>query len=292
MLQRLRRFPIPIPADLDQASLLAALDRVPDLKQVRVVYFDGSQVFEIRAGSRTKGSGARVVVVYAFGDAVAPEYFGLSPQRESRLAAEVVGGVLSCSAAVIGWLVVFGSAGAAPVTGGSSAIITGLAWTASTASTAQCLNSAGRITAEVTSPESLDWIDDQGWYTATSDALDVLSLAGATTAGLATLRMVKIARAANPGKTTLSVLKGLQRHERKRLTEEIIRAQNPGLSNSQLKQLIRAGTYPKRYTAQAISGGMKQQLLDALGATFSFAGSASAGVTRKFVVGVAEALED
>ena len=104
--------------------------------------------------------------------------------------------------------------------------------------------------------------------------------------------MVMIARTSNRGRSFASVLKSLSRAERRRLTEEMIRVQNPGISNSALKAFVRAGVYPKRYTASAIRDGVKRQLLDALGATFSFAGSLAGGVSRRFAVGVVEAVQD
>jgi len=283
---------LPIPNDFDQIGLLAAVDRVPESKELRVVYFDGSRMFLVRNGSRVRGAGARVIVVYEMGQGVPPQHFGISAARESRFFSELLGAGLSCSAAVIAWLVVLGGAGAAPVSGGTSTYISFLGWGAAAASSAQCLNSIGRVTTEVYSPQALDWFDSQEWYTRTADALDLISLVGATASAAATLRMVLIARAANPSKSLVAILRGLSRQERKLLTEELIRAQNPGISNQRLKALVRAGIYPKRYTGAAISEGVKHQLTDALGATFSFAGSASSGVSRKFVLGVVEALED
>lgn len=134
-------------------------------------------------------------------------------------------------------------------------------------------------------------LDSNDWYAATVFALDAISLAGAATAGAATIRMVFIARSANPSRTVLDILRGLKRHERKRLTEEIIRTQNPGISNGQFKALVRAGVYPKRYTGIELGAGVRRQLTDALGAAFSFAGSASGGLVRRYAVGIAESLD-
>ena len=80
-------------------------------------------------------------------------------------------------------------------------------------------------------------------------------------------------------------MKGLNRQERRRLTEEIIRSQNRGISNGQLKAMISAGLYPSRYTGVQVSKGVQKQLLDALGAAISFTGSAVGGIVGKAVSG-------
>jgi len=103
--------------------------------------------------------------------------------------------------------------------------------------------------------------------------------------------MVLIARAANPGRSILSIIHGLERHERRRLTEELIRARNPGISNGNLKALVRAGVYPVRYTNAELSAGVRHQLKDALGAAFSFTGSATGGLARRYAVGIARRID-
>lgn len=76
------------------------------------------------------------------------------------------------------------------------------------------------------------------------------------------------------------ILKGLSRQQRKQVTEEIIRTQNPGISNKALKALVAAGTYPKRFGKIKLSNTVRLQLKDAVGAALSFSGSATGGVIR------------
>jgi hypothetical protein len=123
----------------------------------------------------------------------------------------------------------------------------------------------------------------------------VISVAGGVASAGATLKMVfNLRKAGTPIK---EVLKGLGRQERKRLTEEIIRANNPGISNKVLKALVAAGKYPKRYAKLSISNSVALQLKDAIGATLSFSGSAVSGVIRnpsqirEFIVGVYNEIE-
>ena len=92
----------------------------------------------------------------------------------------------------------------------------------------------------------------------------------------------------------VEVLKGLSRQQRKQLAEEAVRMRNPGISNGELKVLVRAGVYPQRFTGTAISNAVKNQLKDALSAALGFTGSALTGVVRegaKYVVGMAQSIE-
>jgi len=68
----------------------------------------------------------QVIVVREILDGSAPEFGLMLPPRENRFWADLLSTGLSCSAAVLGWIVVFGGAGAAPVTGGASTVISAL----------------------------------------------------------------------------------------------------------------------------------------------------------------------
>jgi hypothetical protein len=213
-----------------------------------------------------------------------------SNPRESQIVGEVAGTTLSCGAAILSWVVVLGSSGAIPLTGGTSAAVVALSYTAAAASTAQCANGVVRIGLEAVSPEQKDFLDSQEWYKNASMAIDVISLAGAGAAGAATLRSIKMLKASS-SKSTTELLRGLSRAERKRLTEEIIRANHPGISAKMMKSMIAAGTYPQRFSNPQISQALAMQLKDALGATFSFTGSASSGAVRALAVGVYSQIE-
>ncbi|WP_261274184.1 hypothetical protein [Serratia quinivorans] len=94
-------------------------------------------------------------------------------------------------------------------------------------------------------------------------------------------------------------LKSMPRSERKRLTESIIRAENPGISNQVLKQMVNAGLYPKRYPTQALQNGLRQQLRSALNNSMAFVGSGVSGTlsspanvkeTGQYFVGIMQKL--
>tara|TARA_B100000446_G_scaffold137824_1_gene130285 strand:+ start:982 stop:1905 length:924 start_codon:yes stop_codon:yes gene_type:complete len=208
-------------------------------------------------------------------------------QRESQLVGELVGTGLSCGAAILSWVVVMGSTVAIPISGGTSAAVTYLGYAAAVASGLQCANGIGRTVLEVSDPHTKDWFDSQEWYTNASHAVDVISLAGVAASSAAILKTVHTLKKTT-SKSTLEVLKGLSRHERKRLTTEVIRLNNPGVSGKVMKALVRAGRYPKRFPHQSINQALQLKLKEAIAASFSFSGSALTGSARALAVGVYE----
>lgn len=201
-------------------------------------------------------------------------------QENSRFYGELMSASLSCGAAVLSWVVFGGSSAVVPLTGGASTALSVLTFGAATASSAQCSVSVFRLWHETSfgDPETNRWLDSQEWYVHTSTALDVLSVAGATAAAGITLKMALQLR--KSGTPINQVLKGLTRQQRKALTEDIIRVNNPGISNRALKALVASGTYPKRFGKAELSNTVRLQLKDAIGATLSLAGSATSGVIR------------
>lgn len=89
------------------------------------------------------------------------------------------------------------------------------------------------------------------WYVATTTVLDVISLTAAGTALRGTLETYKLMKAASSGKVTAR-FQSMSRAERKRITEEIIKAQNPCISSAGVKAAIRAGVYPKRFPSESL----------------------------------------
>ncbi len=212
-----------------------------------------------------------------------------SSNRESKLASELIGASLSCASAVLGWVVVVGSVGAVPISGGTSAAVTYLGYGAAVASTLQCMVGIGRSGAEHFSPDNLDELDSQAWYLNTSKALDYISLVGVGASGTATIKAISNLQKSS-GKSLNEVLKGLNRHERVRLTKEISKQNIPNLSSKAYKQLVRSGSVKRRYSSQEISNAVRLQLKDAIGATISFVGSATSGNVGAIAVGIYEEL--
>lgn len=204
--------------------------------------------------------------------------------RESKLVGEVINATLSCSAAIFGWVVVFGSLTAVPITGGASAAVTYIGITAASASTLQCFNGVGRSLGENYAPKTLDVLDSQDWYQNVNKALDWVSLGGATVSGAYTIKAV-LTLTARTGKSMPAILKGLNRQERLKLTREINRLNIPNISNTAFKQLVRTGKATRRYSQLQISNAIMLQMKDALGASLSAAGS---GTIQSLAIGLYE----
>ncbi|WDE09115.1 hypothetical protein SG34_030580 [Thalassomonas viridans] len=281
---------------LDQEKLFKQIDNIPELHGAGVIYIDKNYTMvELRPFSAICRIEPVKVVLREPPEGLNQAQFSAhlkgaqSDARESRLVGEIAGAALSCSAAFLGWIVVLGSSVAIPLTGGTSSAITYLAAAAGTASFLQCINGGLRIRNELNDPELNDYLDSQEWYQHITFSLDVISLAGAIAAGAATLKAVKLLQA-NTNKSTINILKGLSRPEKKRLTQDIIRLNHPGISNKLLKGLVRNGNFPKRYTGIQINHTLKLQLKDAIGASMSFAGSALSGTINSLAIGIYEEL--
>ncbi|MCS6236859.1 hypothetical protein G3495_17365 [Shewanella baltica] len=210
-------------------------------------------------------------------------------RRESKLTGELLNTGLSCGAAVLSWIVVLGATTAIPITGGASTAVTYLGVAAATASSLQCLNGAVRSIAEARYPEDLDWLEEQEWYNAANTALDIISLGGAAAAGATTIKMVQTLRKTT-SKSLTEILKGLSRADRKRLTLEIQRLNQPGISQSVLKTLTNSGKLTTRYSSQALVNAISLNIKDAVGASLSISGSAYGGTIKNLAVGIYEEL--
>ncbi|PMG43575.1 hypothetical protein BCU91_04660 [Shewanella sp. 10N.286.52.B9] len=209
--------------------------------------------------------------------------------RESKLSGELLNTGLSCGAAVLSWVVIIGSTAAIPITGGTSSAVTYLGYAAATASGLQCLNGVARSAMEINSPDNLNWLDGQQWYNSANTALDIISLGGAAAAGATTIKMVKTLKLTTP-KSLTEILKGLSRPERKRLTMEIQRLNQPGISAQVMKSLTNSGQLTKRYSSQALINAVSLNLKDAIGASLSFTGSSLNGSIKNLAIGIYEEL--
>ncbi|WP_028771456.1 hypothetical protein [Shewanella waksmanii] len=208
-------------------------------------------------------------------------------RRESKLTGELLNTGLSCSAAVLSWIVIYGSAVAIPLTGGASTVVTYLGGAAAVASLGQCFNGIARSFTEANSPETLDKIDEKEWYQAAVKALDVISLGGAAAAGATTIKMIKTINLTT-SKSILQVLKGLSRPERKRLTMEIQRLNSPGISAQTMKALTNSGKLTGRYSSQALVNAISLNLKNAISASLSVTGSSFDGSLKNIAVGIYE----
>lgn len=196
------------------------------------------------------------------------------------LATEITSTGFACGAMIVTLVMAFGAGAAVPMTAGGSGVIAAISLSGALATGAQCMIGAGRLLA-INNDHGSDvaWLDSQDWYIATSTVLDVISLAAAGTALKGTLETYKLMKAASSSKV-ITWFQSLSRAERKRITEEIIKAQNPGISSSGVKAAIRAGVYPKRFPSESLQKSLQRELVNAVTNASAFVGSSLTGTIR------------
>jgi hypothetical protein len=241
-----------------QRRLVAAVDSLPQTKGMGVLLVDHGRKQILRPSGHEKP-----FVVIQLRD-VPNKQPAKTPIKVS-LKDEWISLGLNLTGATVAWIGVAGSVAAAPETVGGSLIVTGLMWAGAVSSTVQVLNSAGRIIAVYAGKaRTVDWLDNQSWYSIANTSLDIIGLAGAATTAVQTVKMVRKMRTANV--TVREGLGQLSRPQRRRLTEALELAGN------------------KRATAAAINLTLKFKLLDALGAAYGTGVSTYNGALHQLVV--------
>nr|WP_262925838.1 NAD synthetase [Pseudomonas chlororaphis] len=270
-----------IESQINLPRLFAAIDADPAIVGAGVVYIDADfNVVTLREFKPICSITPKRIILREAKKYIAPQQFVdqvKNNPRESRLATESFNTTLSCTAAVIGWLVVFSGSIAVPFTAGASAWMVGLGVTVAAAGTAQCAIGGARVINEIQDPEANDRMDDAEWYNTVSPILDGISLVGVGGSALTTVKLLKASKAAGTGKSWMQLLKGLNRQERAKLTKELLSLRDPSLTPKLLKLQQRAGGLPKRYSSAQIKHATLTQMKDALGAALSTAGSYSSG---------------
>jgi len=279
---------------LDLPKLFAAIDADPGIVGAGVVYIDERfNVFVLREFQPICSIVPKKVILREAPRYTAPAQYAeqiKNSPRESRVVGEAVGTTLACAGAVIGWFVVLSGTVAVPFSAGASAAVTVIAYSAATASTAQCLIGGTRPVLELRDPSFNDRLDSEEWYQTTMTILDGVSLAGVGASALTTARLINMTRATT-GKGTRDVLRGLSRQERRKLTDELLRLQHPTLSTQLVRLRQLAGELPKRISNTEIRQATLHQIRDSLGATLGFAGSAYSGNVKSIAVGLYEEIE-
>ncbi|MEW7000118.1 hypothetical protein M5585_03780 [Serratia ureilytica] len=212
---------------------------------------------------------------------------------------ELASAALSCGTLLVSVFLLASGSVAVPFTGGTSSAVAYLGYAGMAASALQCGNGLYRVNKLYDGKgDELAQLDSEQWYIATSTVLDVISLASAGAALKEATMTYRAMRRISARKAT-EWLKSMPRSERKRLTENIIRAENPGISNNVLKEMVKNGLYPKRYPTEAIQNGLRQQLHSALNNSLTFVGSGISGTlsapvnvktTGQYFVGIMQKL--
>jgi hypothetical protein len=118
---------MPYPKGFDVKRFLQELDSRRDLAGVRVVYFDGATMSTLRAGAPICQADLLAVVVRKGGKDLLPTNAQIQQSKDQRFHAELLNLGLSCGGAALAWVATVISGTAAPVTGGTSLIITKVA---------------------------------------------------------------------------------------------------------------------------------------------------------------------
>lgn len=291
-------------ADFDFRALANALDCTRDFYQAGIIYADGHQRYLVRPSRRYANNQQSIVthvVVtkvpqingYAAGDNLT------NAVAAPSLGTEIASTALSCGAMLVTLAVAVAGSTAVPITAGASGALVAIAYAGGAATALQCVNGIYRVhDIRNNDAVNVNWLDSEDWYIATSTALDIVSLvsaAGALKEAVATYRAMKSVSSL----CVLDWLKKYPRPDRARLSESIIRAQNPGISKKEIKAALKAGLYPKRFPIEPIQNELKKQLANTLTSMAAFTGSAVSGIiaspenvikTGRYVLGTIQSL--
>ncbi|MGU9855932.1 NAD synthetase [Pseudomonas sp. LF245] len=214
-----------------------------------------------------------------------------SSPREPQLWREASGMTLSCGGAVISFVVAKAGIAAAPFSGGASLALTYVSYAGLAASGGQCFNGVWRTRNELTNPAKNDYYDTLAWYQAMTVALDGISLVGAGASTVATVRTV-MAIKRSTGREMMDILRPMSRQERAKLTNEVLRLNNPRhpCEIIRLKQL--AGQLPRRYSNPELRLRIITQIRDQVSATLAITGSVLFGNINALVIALYEEFDD
>ncbi|EML2227926.1 hypothetical protein PGO03_22450 [Klebsiella aerogenes] len=271
-------------AEIDFKALANQLDCYRNFSQVGIIYSDGSRQWLVRPSRRiatpNESSVSHVVVTKVTTSANNPAQLTTNAIQSSSLVTEIGSTAISCGAAILTIILSVGANMAIPLTAGTSSAVAAVIIAGGVATGIQCANGLGRLSLiAMNHDDYVAWLDSHEWYTATNTALDMISLAGAG-AGLKSAMLTYRLLNRSTSESLLSLLKKMNRADRTRLTEEIIRIRNPGISNSGIKVAMKAGIYPKRYPSEALQMLLQRELMNAITNSSAFVGSAISGTIR------------
>ncbi|WP_448650497.1 NAD synthetase [Pseudomonas fluorescens] len=256
-----------IESSIDLRKLFFAIDADPTLIGAGVVYIDDEfNVVTLREFQAVCSVVPTKVVLREAPRYVGPAEFRRMLEhepRESRVVAEALG------------------------TAGTSAVITFIGQAALAASVTQCIVGLGRTGAEAFTPQRLDRLDSEAWYQAVDATLNAIALLGVATSALTTIKTVNTVTKVT-GKPLRQVLKGLNRQERAKLNDELLKLRDPRLTSKLLKVRQATGVLPKRISATEMQLATVNHIRDATAATLGFASSSIPGKIKTLAIGVYE----
>ncbi|KGE67199.1 MULTISPECIES: hypothetical protein [Pseudomonas] len=284
-----------VESSIDLRRLFAAIDADPAIAGAGVVYLD-SQLWPVTLREfqpicsvlpkrvvlrEMPGSLARLDFVRRL------EY----EPRESEVVFESIGMGVACGTALLSWLVIAGGSALSPFTAGLSGALAVIGRAAFVASFGQCANGLYRVYKEAREPAHIDWLDSEPWYQHTTAILDAVSLIGASTSFLTTVKLASATKAST-GRSWRDVLRRMNRQERAKLTKELLSINHPHLSAKLIKLKQLSGDFPKRYTQAQLRHATLAQLKDTVAVGGAVAGSATSGNLRTIAVGLYEEFDE
>lgn len=268
--------------DFDFSALADSLDCQRDFSGAGIIYNDGYRSFLVRLSRRTSTPGQNLITHVVVTQTTQLSREGMEKSvkeavKDPSIGTEIASTALSCGAVILTAVAWAASMGSVPLTGGMSTPLAVLATAGTVATAVQCGNGLWRLH-DITSNNGhkVDWIDTQGWYIATTTALDLISLLSLTGPLKEAVMTYKAMKSASSLKV-IDWLKRYPRMERVRLTEGIIKQLNPGISN---KAMIRVGKYPRRFPSEAVHKELIKQLISATTSAMAISGSTVSGVIQ------------
>lgn len=284
-----------VESSIDVRRLFAAIDADPAIVGAGVVYLDGNlRAVVLREFQPICSIVPKKVILREAPRSVGRVEFIRRLEhepRESQVVFELLNTALACTAALISWRVAISGTSLIPFSAGASGVVTAIGVSAGLASGVQCLNGFVRVRNELFNSAQNNYLDSDEWYQAVTAGLDAASLLGAGVTSMATIRLVTALRKTT-GKSLRHVLKGLNRQERVRLTNELLSINRPEMTRKLIKLKQRMGDMPKRYSSAEIRQGTIAQIQDAIGAALGVAGSAMSGNIRTIAVGLYEEVSE
>jgi hypothetical protein len=266
-----------IESAVDLGRLFSIIDSDPAIVGAGVVFIDSDfNVVTLREFQPICSVAVKRVILREAPTYMAAQEFARyidSNVRESNLVMEVVGAVFACAGAYLSFQVVLGGIIAAPVTLGSSLVMSVAGAVSAVAGGLQCGIGILRVATEFLNPEALDRVDSEDWYKSITRMLDGITLVAAAGSIFITLRYV-IATKAATGKLFPQILRELSSRERALLSAEI---------HLYRKDVLR---FPPVYTNTQIREQTFVQLKDTLAASFAIGGSLVSGNLKPLAVGV------
>lgn len=125
--------------------------------------------------------------------------------------------------------------------------------------------------------------DSSPAYSVTMQVVDGVSLIGVGASAISAVRAIRLLAKAEV-KIPSAIAGIINRQEAARLTKEMIKMRRADVTNREIKQLIKQGAEPRRYSKDLIQAGMVKSLKNSIASGLSFLSSALDGDVKELSV--------